>query len=241
MKNLFGPPPRSALKLMPRMALKLTPRMALRLPARMALRLSAALCAALVVSGCAPLLVGGAVLGGGLVATDRRTTGTQLEDQSIEFKAGARVREAATLGRVNVESYNRVVLITGEVPTENDKATVEAAVARVENVKAVVNELAVAANASVGTRSNDALLSGKVKASMVDSKDLQANSYQVVVSRGVVYLMGRVTEREATRGAEVARSIAGVQKVVRVFEMLTEAELATLGRSSAPAPTVPAR
>ena len=215
-----------------------------RLPANKAhtaLRLAATLCVTVVVSGCAPLLVGGAVLGGGLLVTDRRTTGAQLEDQNIEFKAGARVREAATLGRVNVESYNRVALITGEVPTENDKATVEAAVARVENVKAVVNELAVAANASVGTRSNDALLAGKVKASMVDSKDLQANSYKVVVSRGVVYLMGRVTEREAARGADVTRSIAGVQKVVRVFELLTESELATLGRSSAPAPIVPAR
>jgi len=184
-------------------------------------------------SGCAPLLLGTAVVGTGLVATDRRTTGTQIEDESIELKAASRIRDLATLGRVNVTSYNRLVLLTGEVPGEAEKAAVEAAVARVENVRSVVNELAVANNASVGARSSDVLTSTKVKATFVDAKDVQANAYKVIAERGIVYLMGRVTEREGTRGAELASAVPGVAKVVRVFEILGENELASLGRPNA--------
>jgi osmotically-inducible protein OsmY len=183
-------------------------------------------------AGCAPLLVGGAILGGGLVATDRRTTGTQVEDQSIELKAASRVRELATLGHINAVSYNRVLLLTGEVPSENDKARVAEVVSQVENVKTVVNELAVLGNSSVGSRSNDALLGAKVKATLVDAKDIQANAYKVVAERGVIYLMGRVSEREAARGADIARTVSGVQKIVRVFDILSEQELAAMGRSS---------
>lgn len=192
-----------------------------------------ALCGAL--SGCAPLLLGGAALGGGLVVTDRRTTGIQVEDEGIEIKASARVRELATLGHINVTSYNRTVLITGEVPGEAEKAAVAAAVAKVENVKAVVNELGVGPNSTIGSRSTDTFISGKVKATMVDAKDVQSNAYKVVVERAVVYLMGRVTEREAARGAELAGSVDRVQKVVRVFEVVSEQELAHPGRA-APAP-----
>lgn len=191
-------------------------------------------------AGCAPLLIGGAMVGGGLVATDRRTAGTQLEDESIEFKAAARVRELATLGHVNVTSYNRTVLITGEVPSDHEKAAVEAAVARVENVRGVVNELGIGGNSSLGSRSTDTIIAGKVKATMVDAKDLHANAFKVVSERGIVYLLGRVTEREAARGAELASSVSGVQKVVRVFEILSESELANLGRSQSPAPTASA-
>lgn len=190
-------------------------------------------------AGCAPLLVGGAMVGGGLVVTDRRTTGIQLEDEGIEHRAAARVRELATLGHVNVTSYNRVLLITGEVPSEADKASIGEALTKVENVKSVVNELGIGQNSSTGSRTTDAFLTTKVKATLVDAKDVQANAYKVVVERAIVYLMGRVTEREAARGTELARSVTSVQKVVRVFEILSEEELANLGRSSgtAPAPT----
>jgi len=184
-------------------------------------------------AGCAPLIIGGAMVGGGLVATDRRTTGTQVEDESIELKAAARVRDLATLGHVNVTSYNRTVLITGEVPAEAEKAAVERAVASVENVRGVVNELGVGQNSTVGSRSTDSIITAKVKATMVDAKDLQANAFKVVAERGNVYLMGRVTEREATRGTDLARSVSGVQKVVRVFEILSEEDLANLGRATA--------
>lgn len=187
-------------------------------------------------AGCAPLLVGGAVLGGGLVATDRRTTGIQLEDESIELRASARVRELATLGRVTVTSYNRMVLLTGEVPGAAEKQAVEQAVMKVENVKSVLNELGVGPNSPLGSRTTDTFIEGKVKATLVDAKDVQANAYKVVAERGIVYLMGRVTEREAERGTELARSVKGVEKVVRAFELMSEQELANLSRSAA-APT----
>ncbi len=207
-------------------------------PARTAL---AALLLASAVSGCAPLLVGGAVLGGGMVATDRRTTGIQVEDESIELRAAARVRELATLGRVTVTSYNRMVLLTGEVPGAAEKQAVEQAVAKVENVKSVLNELGVGPNSPLGSRTTDAFIEGKVKATLVDAKDVQANAYKVVAERGIVYLMGRVTEREAERGTELARSVKGVEKVVRAFELMTERELANLGRTgSAPSTTTSA-
>jgi osmotically-inducible protein OsmY len=209
-----------------------------RAPWRLATTLVLAAAALAGATGCAPLLVGGAVLGSGLVATDRRTTGTQVEDQSIELKAASRVRDLATLGNVSVVSYNRMLLITGEVPGETEKAAVGAALARIENVRSVVNELGIGQNASVGSRGTDTLIEAKVKAALVDAKDLHANAYKVVSERGIVYLMGRVSEREAARGAEVARAVGGVQKVVRVFEILSDDELANLGKTTA-APVAP--
>lgn len=187
-------------------------------------------------AGCAPLLVGGAVVGGGLVATDRRTAGIQLEDQGIEFRASARVRELATLGQISVHSYNRVVLITGEVPSATERARVEEAVAKVENVRGVVNELVVAGNSSLSSRSADALLATKVKATLVDAKDLSANAFRVVAERRVIYLMGRVTPREAERGAELASRVSGVERVVKVFEIVSDAALAAEGGTGSQAP-----
>ncbi len=179
-------------------------------------------------AGCAPLLVGGAMLGGTMMYVDRRTSGTQVDDEAIELKAASRVRDLALPAHVNVTSYNRVVLITGEVPREADKAAVEQVVSRVEAVRSVVNELVVAEPSTMSSRASDSVITGKVKASFIDAKDLQAQAAKVVTERGVVYLMGRVTEREATRFADVARSVDGVRKVVRVFEIVTEAELATM-------------
>jgi osmotically-inducible protein OsmY len=185
--------------------------------------------AATQLAGCAPLLVGGAMVGGTLMYVDRRTTGTQVEDQSIEVKASNRAKEVAgDRSHVNVTSFNRTVLITGEAATEADKAAIEQAVQRVENVRSTVNELAVTIPSSLSTRSNDSLLTGKVKATFIDAKDLQANAFKVLTERGNVYLMGRVTEREATRASDLARTVSGVQKVVRVFEIVTEAELAEI-------------
>ena len=198
--------------------------------------LASALAASALMSGCT-VLVGGAIVGSSMVATDRRTSGTQVEDQAIEFKAVKRAGEIlGERGHVNVTSYSRLVLVTGEVPTEADKAAVEQAVARIENVRSVINELAVTMPSSIGNRSNDTLITSKVKASMVDAKDVQANAYKVVTERGVVYLMGRVTEREATRGAEISRGVSGVRKVVKVFDVVSEGELAGTAPASAPAP-----
>ena len=206
-----------------------------RLPNRTSHRLSlaralvAAAAAATLLGACAPLLIGGAAVGTALVVTDRRSSGTQIDDQGIELKAINAVNRAiGDRGHVNVTSFDRLVLITGEVPSAADKAAVEAAISRIENVRSIVNELAIAGNSSLTSRSSDTLITGKVKASLIDAKDLQAHAFKVVTERGVVYLMGRVTEREAKRASDVARGVSGVQKVVRVFEIITEAELADL-------------
>ncbi len=208
--------------------------------------LAAALAGLLGLGACAPILLGGALVGGALVATDRRTSGTQLEDEAIELKARARIGDAlGDRGHAITTSYNRVVLITGEVQTAADKALVGQAVERVENVRSVVNELALAGSSSLFGRSNDTIITGKVKTAFLDAKDLMANTIKVVTERGTVYLMGRVTEREATRAADIARGVGGVQKVVRVFEVLTEAELAAMpssrpvGAPPAAVPTTP--
>ena len=163
---------------------------------------------------------------GALVATDRRTSGAQLEDEGMELRAAGRVRES--LGdrvHVNATSYNRQVLLTGEVPNLQDKQLVEQIVSRVENVRFIVNELSVSGNTSLTQRSSDSLITGKVKAAMVDAKDLYANAFKVVTERGTTYLMGRVTQREANRATDITRSTSGVQKVVRVLEIISEDEL----------------
>ena len=201
--------------------------------------LVATIAATAALSACAPLLLVGAIVGSSVMVTDRRTTGTQVDDQAIELKGGSRVGDAiGNRGSVSVTSYNRIVLLTGTVTAEPDKSAVERAVAGIDNVKSVVNELAIGSAASFGNRSSDTLLTSKVKASMVDAKDVQVNSYKVVTERGIVYLMGRVTEREATRASDIARGVSGVQKVVRVFEIVSEAELADLQPKQVPAPAV---
>ena len=190
--------------------------------------LCAALASGTLLSGCAGLVVGGAVVGG-LMVTDRRTSGAQIEDQAIELKAINRLQALlGERGHVNVTSYNRMALLTGEVPNEADRSAVEQAVSQIENVRTIVNELAVTPNSTPGSRLNDGVLTSKVKASFIDAKDLQANAFKVITERGQVFLMGRVTEREAHRAAEVARSISGVQKVVRVLELISEADLAEM-------------
>jgi osmotically-inducible protein OsmY len=178
--------------------------------------------------GCIALLGAGAVAGG-LSLNDRRTGGTQIEDQSIELKSGGRLRDAiGDKGHVNVTSYNRIVLISGEVPSDADKAAAEKAVAGIEGVTNVVNELEVGANSTLGTRSSDTVITTRVKSALIDAKDIQSSVIKVVTERGNVYLMGRVTEREATRAADVARAQPSVLKVVRVFEILSEEQLGNL-------------
>jgi osmotically-inducible protein OsmY len=179
-------------------------------------------------SACFPVVLGGAMMGG-LVAVDRRTAGTQLEDEGIEVRANTRVRDTLTdRGHVNITSYNRQVLLTGEVPTEQTKQLVEQVVSQVANVRVIVNELAVMGNTTLSQRTSDTLTTGRVKAAMVDEKDLYASAFKVVTERGTTYLMGRVTQREAELATEVVRGTSGVQKVVRVMEIITDAELQNL-------------
>lgn len=193
------------------------------------------LASAATLQGCFEMFVGTAVMGT-LAATDRRTFGTQTEDKSIMLKGEMRANNlVGDQGHVNVASFNRKVLLTGEVKDESMKAAVEREVAAIEGVQAIVNELAIEAPSSYSSRTNDSFITSKVVASFVDAKDLFANSLKVVTERGSVYLMGRVTPREGDRAAEVASGVSGVQKVIKVFDYISEEELKRL--TSTPQPT----
>lgn len=193
---------------------------------RRAVALALGAASAVGLSACVPLLLGGAVTGGLMVATDRRTSGTVVEDNGIELKANARVSQ--NLGdrvHVNITSYNRQVLITGEVPTLQDKQLVEKVVSSVENVRSILNELAVMGNSTLTQRASDTLVTSRVKANLVDAKDLVASAFTVTTERGVVYVMATVTQREAKRATEIITATSGVQKMVRIFDFVTEDEL----------------
>ena len=177
-----------------------------------------------------PLLVGGAMVGGTLLAVDRRSSGAQLDDEAIELRAANQIRSnLGTRVRTSVTSYNRQVLLTGEVPNLQHQQRVEDVVKSVESVASVVNELAVLNSPSLMDRSADTLLTGRVKAMLLDARDLQSNAFKIVTERNTVYLMGRVTQREADRATEVVRGTTGVQKVVRLLEIISEQELQKLG------------
>ena len=205
--------------------------------------ISAMLCACLAV----PLLGGcffgavAAITTGSLAAADRRTAGTQVEDNSIELKAGSAIRQ--TIGEsvhVSVTSYNRQVLLSGEAPDEDTRKRVESAVAKVANVKTLVNDIQIAPISTISTRSNDAFITGKVKASLLDAQDLFANAVKVVTESGVVYLMGLLTDREADRAAQIAAGVSGVVKVVKVTERITESELSSMTKMPNNGTTQPA-
>lgn len=186
--------------------------------------------------GCVAV-AGGAVAGGAVMAMDRRSTGTQVDDQTIELRAVVVIdRTIGERGHVSATSYNRAVLLTGEVPTEADRGKVEAEVARIDNVRVVINELAVMPSSTLGQRANDTVITGKVKGAIFDAKELQVVTIKVVTERGVVYLMGRVTEVESMLAAQVARGVSGVQKVVKVFEIISAAEAAVSPPAASPAP-----
>jgi osmotically-inducible protein OsmY len=192
-------------------------------------RLLVAVAAVTALSACAPLVVGGAVGTGVMVANDRRTSGTIVEDQGIELRAAARLREAfGDRARVVVTSHNRKVLLTGEVPSQTDKALAVRIVAAVENVNLIVDELAIQSSPSLTARSADALVSARVRAALIDARDVFSSAINIGTERGNVYLMGRVTQREADRVADITRSIQGVQRVIRVFEIISEEELARI-------------
>lgn len=181
-------------------------------------------------SGCAPLIVGGAVATG-IIATDRRTAGAQVEDQAIEIKIAAAVRqELGDRVHLNVTSFNRKVLLTGEVTAASEKERIEKIAQSQDNVQSVVNDLAQMPASSLTQRSKDTVITSRVKAAFIDAKDLQANAVKVVTERGIVYLMGRVTSREAKRATDIVRGMSGVAKVVRVFDEISEEELKRLSQ-----------
>jgi len=174
--------------------------------------------------GCVPLIATGVAVGV-LAVTDRRTVGTQTEDETIEWKARSRLGEKfGKDAHINATSYNRKVLLTGEVPNEQAKTEAGELVLKVENVNGIYNELQVAAVSSLSARSNDAYITSKVKTRFIDANQFAPNHVKVVTEAGSVYLLGIVNEREAQTAIQVARTTAGVRKVVNVLEVVSEAE-----------------
>lgn len=186
--------------------------------------------------GCFPIVAAGAVTGV-LSVTDRRSTGMQVEDQNIELKAAARISERSNeRTSVSVVSYNRRVLVYGQVPDAASKQEFGKIIATVPNVREVINELEISGTAGFGTASNDTFITTQVKASLIEAKDLQANAIKVLTERNGVYLMGLLTEREATRAAQIAAGVSGVTRVVKVFEIISEQELADINKRQNSAP-----
>lgn len=202
-------------------------------------RTAAAALAAATIAGCAPIVVGGAMVGGAIVASDRRSVGIQLEDEAIERRINRALAERFERGtiNINVTSYNRKVLLTGEVLTAEAKAEAERIAAGTENVRAVLNELGVGRLSTVGSRAKDTAISGKVRAAFIESKRVPAGAIKLTTERAIVYLMGRVTPAEGDAVAQVASRVTDVLGVVKAFDYITEKELEELrGTPAAPEP-----
>ncbi|MDR1967575.1 MAG: BON domain-containing protein [Burkholderiaceae bacterium] len=184
--------------------------------------------------GCALAVVGGAATGGAAVASNRRDINTQVADEAIELRAGDRVNTALNRrGHITLVSYYRKVLLTGEVASAEDRAAAQAAAAGTPNVAGVVNELAVMPESSLGQRSTDTLITSKVKSGLLRADGVPGNSIKVLTDRSTVYLMGRLTERESQLATEVARTVSGVERVVRVIDIVSP-ETALHPNDSAP-------
>ena len=186
--------------------------------ARLAAGVLSAVLVAPLLQGCFPVLAGG-MAAGVLAIDDRRTLATQAEDKTIFAKAESRIVERfGDKVHINVTSFNRRVLLTGEVPDDKTRAEIERVVGGVENVGNIVNELQVAGISSLTARTNDSIITGKVKGNFIDQRDMHANAFKVVTEASVVYLMGLVTRAEGDRAASVAARTSGVKQVVKVFE-----------------------
>ncbi|HKT93958.1 MAG TPA: BON domain-containing protein [Paraburkholderia sp.] len=196
---------------------------------------AASLCASL--QGCF-LALAGAAGGTALVATDRRTVGSQTEDREIQVKALADLgKQLPDTAHVNVAVFNQRVLITGEVPDDASKQKAESIVRAVTNVASIVNELAVQPASSFSSRANDSYLEGRVKGELIAYKDISANNFKVVSERGTVYLMGLVTPDEGNIAANATAGVMGVTQVVKCYQYIDpqQAAVTTAAAASAPA------
>ena len=176
---------------------------------------------ATLLAGCAPILVAGAVGGAALVATDRRSTGAQVDDEAIELKISNNVGTGfGDRVHVNVTSFNGIVLLTGEVPTPDLVASIEQIARTTPKVRRVVDELAVIPVTDLNARTNDTYITSKVKARFVEANKFAPNHVKVVTERQIVYLMGLVTHAEADTAAQLAATTSGVTRVVKLFEYI---------------------
>ena len=199
---------------------------ATRTPGLAARLLAAALAAASLatISGCAAVAAAG-IAGGAMMMTDRRSVGAQADDQTIEVKALAAVKQQVPTASVSVTSYNRRVLLTGRAPDEAARRRAEAAVTGLEGVRSVYNEVTIGPATSFGTDTEDATITTKVKAALLDVGLSQANVVKVVTDSGTVYLMGIVTRAEGDAVAKAASRVSGVKRVLTFFEYVTPEEL----------------
>jgi osmotically-inducible protein OsmY len=188
--------------------------------------------------GCV-LLVGTAAVGGAVVATDRRSVGIQLEDTRIESRVNSALIDNIPKGamNINVTSYNRKVLLAGQVKTAEQRALAEAVASKVENVREVVNELTVGELATLGDRTDDTLLAGKVKTALLGAEGVPTQVVKTTVEQGVVYLLGKVTPSEAEAAAKAASRVSGVRRVVKLFELITDQDVAAIKKSQAESPS----
>lgn len=170
------------------------------------------------IHGCALVAVGAAGAGGYLIGEDRRPINTMGDDKTIELRVSSRIDEKHRDAHIVTTAFNRMVLLTGEAPTEQVKSGAEAIARGVENVRAVVNEIQVAGNSSLPSRANDRFITSKVKARFIDARKFSSTHVNVVTEAGTVFLLGLVTRQEANDATEIARTTSGVQRVVRVFE-----------------------
>ena len=199
--------------------------------ARLMVVVGLAASASIGLNACVPLIVAGAATGGAMVAFDRRSFGAQTEDQAIEMKGQSRLPEAVSkAGGVSVTSFNRKVLLTGQVTDEKARQDSEAAIARMESVASVHNELSIGSKAPLTKATSDTTITGRVRASLLEARDLQSNAFKVVTETGTVYLMGLVTQREGDRAAQIAARVPGALKVVTVYEYMSEDELGRVER-----------
>jgi osmotically-inducible protein OsmY len=188
---------------------------------------------ALSLQGCFGVLLGGATVGI-LAVADRRSIGAQADDEAIELKAFSRVsKPLADKSHLNFTSYNRRLLITGEVPDEATKLRVAEEVGRIENVQGLLNELVVSGNSSMASRSNDAYVTSKVKARFIEANQFAANHVKVVTEAGTVFLLGIVSKREALAAINIARTTDGVRKVVTVLQIPEDSEIQRIDASFA--------
>lgn len=177
-------------------------------------------CSCISLQGCAPVIVGG-VAAGAAVAQDSRTTGTVVDDEAIELKAGQAIRRDEELRRrthISFTSYNNMVLVSGEAPTEELKERVIERIRGIPKVRRVYDEITIAAPSSLTSRSSDTLLTASVKGKLLTIRNFDGTRIKVVTEKGVVFLMGLVTRREGGIAAEASRQVSGVQKVVKLFE-----------------------
>jgi osmotically-inducible protein OsmY len=173
-------------------------------------------------AGCAAAVVGGATVGA-LALQDQRTTGTQINDEEIEWKVLVAVlddEQIRTNSHVNATSFNGVVLLTGETTSESLRSQIESIANKVAEVREVYNEIIVAAPSSLGSRSNDSWITGKVKTKLFEALGDKALQVKVVTERSTVFLMGLVSAQLGTDAAEAARRVGGVQRVIKVFEYI---------------------